>query len=118
MAGSPTAKNADKLVARAQEIGLDNYSYADNPAIFWDLYGQQGHPVRTTVSEMGPLLLSRLMGLNETQEGVPFIASKYRSDEQTSELQSLMRNSSVVFSFKNKTATDRTQVTNRPPGSS
>jgi uncharacterized protein len=81
MAGSPTAKNADKLVARAKEIGIDNYSYADNPAIFWDLYGKQGHPIRTTVSEMGPLLLARLMGLNETQEGVLTIAFKYADEE-------------------------------------
>ncbi|HKY79893.1 MAG TPA: helicase HerA-like domain-containing protein [Sphingobium sp.] len=81
MAGSPTAKNADKLVARAQEIGLTNYAYADNPAIFWDLYGQQGHPIRTTVSEMGPLLLARLMGLNETQEGVLSIAFRYADEE-------------------------------------
>lgn len=81
MAGSPTAKNADKLVARAKEIGLDSYSYADNPTIFWDLYGEQGHPVRTTVSEMGPLLLSRLMDLNETQEGVLSIAFRYADEE-------------------------------------
>ena len=81
MAGSPTAKNADKLVARAAQIGVTDYAYSDNPAIFWDLYGQQGHPVRTTVSEMGPLLLSRLMGLNETQEGVLSIAFKYADEE-------------------------------------
>ncbi|MCP1470583.1 hypothetical protein J3E64_002271 [Sphingobium sp. OAS761] len=81
MAGSPTAKNADKLVARANEIGLADYSYSDNPAIFWDLYGQQGHPIRTTVSEMGPLLLARLMGLNDTQEGVLSIAFKYADEE-------------------------------------
>lgn len=81
MAGSPTAKNADKMVARAQEIGLADYGYSDNPAIFWDLFGAQGHPVRTTVSEMGPLLLSRLMGLNETQEGVLTIAFKYADEE-------------------------------------
>jgi DNA helicase HerA-like ATPase len=81
MAGSPTAKNADILVARAKEIGIDDYSYADNPAIFWDLYGEQGHPIRTTVSEMGPLLLARLMGLNDTQEGVLSIAFKV-ADEQ------------------------------------
>ena len=81
MAGSPTAKNADKLVARAKEIGVADYSYADNPAIFWDLYGEQGHPIRTTVSEMGPLLLARLMGLNETQEGVLSIAFRYADEE-------------------------------------
>ena len=81
MAGSPTAKNADKLVARAAEIGVTGYSYADNPAIFWDLYGEQGHPIRTTISEMGPLLLARLMGLNETQEGVLTIAFRYADEE-------------------------------------
>lgn len=81
MAGSPMAKNADKLTARAKEIGMSDYSFADNPTIFWDLYGEQGHPIRTTVSEMGPLLLARLMGLNETQEGVLSIAFKYADDE-------------------------------------
>ena len=81
MAGSPTAKNADRLIARAAEIGLENYVFSDNPAIFWDLYGQQGHPVRTTVSEMGPLLLARLMGLNDTQEGVLSIAFRYADEE-------------------------------------
>jgi len=81
MAGSATAKNADKLIARAKEIGLEDYAFADNPAIFWDLYGEQGHPVRTTISEMGPLLLARLMGLNETQEGVLSIAFRYADDE-------------------------------------
>ncbi|MBT2188551.1 helicase HerA-like domain-containing protein [Sphingobium nicotianae] len=82
MAGSPTAKNADKLVARAQEIGLTNYAFSDNPAIFWDLYGEQGHPIRTTISEMGPLLLARLMDLNEVQEGVLTIAFRYADEEK------------------------------------
>jgi len=81
MAGSPTFKNADKLVSRAKEVGLENYAYSDNPAIFWDLYGEQGHPIRTTVSEMGPLLLARLMNLNETQEGVLSIAFRYADEE-------------------------------------
>src|SRR5690606_17634776 len=60
--------------ARAAEIGLADWAYADNPVQFWDLFGEQGHPVRTTISEMGPLLLSRLMNLNEVQEGVLNIA--------------------------------------------
>jgi len=70
MPGSPTFKHADKLESRAAELGMTDYAYSDNPVIFWDLYGEQGHPVRTTVSEMGPLLLARLLDLNETQEGV------------------------------------------------
>jgi len=81
MAGSPTFKNADKLEARAAELGMTDYAYADNPVVFWDLYGEKGHPIRTTVSEMGPLLLSRLLGLNETQEGVLNIAFRYADDE-------------------------------------
>ena len=70
MPGSPTFKHADKLEGRAKELGMDDYAYSDNPAIFWDLYGEQGHPIRTTISEMGPLLLARLLDLNDTQEGV------------------------------------------------
>ena len=81
MAGSPTFKHADKLESRAAELGMDDFAYSDNPAVFWDLYGQQGHPIRTTVSEMGPLLLARLLDLNETQEGVLNIVFRY-ADEQ------------------------------------
>ena len=74
MAGSPTAKTHAAFAARAAEIGESDWAYADNPVQFWDLYGEQGHPIRTTVSEMGPLLLSRLLDLNEVQEGVMTIA--------------------------------------------
>ncbi len=81
MSGSPDFKHAATLEARAKEIGITDYAYRDYPAVFWDLYGEQGHPVRTTISEMGPLLLSRLMGLNETQEGVLNIAFRF-ADEQ------------------------------------
>jgi DNA helicase HerA-like ATPase len=70
MAGSPTGKLHDAFAARAAEIGDSGWSYRDNPVQFWDLLGEQGHPIRTTVSEMGPLMLSRLMDLNEVQEGV------------------------------------------------
>ena len=81
MAGSPTHPAHAALTARAAELGMADYAYADNPAIFWDLYGEQGHPIRTTVSEMGPLLLARLLGLNETQEGVLNIAFRLADDE-------------------------------------
>ncbi|MBV1689901.1 DUF853 domain-containing protein [Novosphingobium sp. G106] len=80
MAGSHEFKNAAILEGRAKEIGITDYAYHDNPAIYWDLYGEQGHPIRTTISEMGPLLLSRLMGLNETQEGVLNVAFRYADD--------------------------------------
>ncbi|MDQ2629382.1 MAG: DUF853 domain-containing protein [Actinomycetota bacterium] len=74
MAGSPTSKVHSIFAQRAAEIGMSDWTYRDSPVQFWDLFGEQGHPVRTTVSEMGPLLLSRLMNLNEVQEGVLNIA--------------------------------------------
>ncbi|MGI8943242.1 MAG: helicase HerA-like domain-containing protein [Qipengyuania sp.] len=81
MAGSPQFKHANRLEARAAELGMEDYAYTDNAAVFWDLYGEKGHPIRTTVSEMGPLLLSRLLDLNETQAGVLDIVFRL-ADEQ------------------------------------
>ncbi|MET0747834.1 MAG: helicase HerA-like domain-containing protein, partial [Rhizobium sp.] len=66
----------DFLVKRAEEIGLSSYEFEQFPVIFWDLYGEKGHRVRTTIAEMGPLLLSRLMDASEAQEGVINIAFK------------------------------------------
>jgi hypothetical protein len=80
MPGSPTFKHAEKLEGRARELGMEDYAYSDNPAVFWDLYGEQGHPIRTTVSEMGPLLLARLLDLNDTQEGVLQIVFRHADD--------------------------------------
>ncbi len=74
MPGSPTHKLHDKLISRAQTIGFEDYGYDSFPVTFWDLFGEKGHPVRTTISEMGPLLLSRLLELSEAQEGVLNIA--------------------------------------------
>jgi hypothetical protein len=70
-----------KLEERAAAVGLTDYALRGSPTVFWDLFGEQGHPIRTTVSEMGPLLLARLLGLNETQEGVLSIGFKV-ADEQ------------------------------------
>ena len=70
MLGTP----GDSLLKRATDIGFDDYAPAAFPTIFWDLYGRQGHPVRTTVSEMGPVLLARILELNDVQEGVLNIA--------------------------------------------
>ncbi|WP_114228546.1 MULTISPECIES: helicase HerA-like domain-containing protein [Sphingomonas] len=74
MAGSAQSKLHETFAARAQDIGMTDWTYADVPVQFWDLFGEQGHPIRTTVSEMGPLLLARLMNLNDVQEGVLNIA--------------------------------------------
>ena len=82
MAGSSQFKHADKLEGRAKELGMDDYAYADNAAVFWDLYGEQGFPIRTTISEMGPLLLARLLDLNETQEGVLNIVFRYADENK------------------------------------
>ena len=81
MAGSPTDKLHSVWSARAAEVGETDWSYDACPAIFWDLFGVQGHPIRTTISEMGPLLLARLMDLNQVQEGVLQIAFRV-ADEQ------------------------------------
>ncbi len=59
-----------KIDERVKKIGVSNYAARSYPVCFWDVYGEQGHPVRTTISDMGPLLLSRLLSLNETQAGV------------------------------------------------
>jgi len=71
----------DFLVKRAADIGFDDYANDRFPTIFWDLFGRQGHPVRTTISEMGPLLLGRILSLNDTQEGVLNVAFKLADDE-------------------------------------
>jgi len=70
-----------KLVERARALGLEDYGPEAMPVVFWDLFGEQGHPVRTTVSEMGPLLLGRLLELNDTQEGVLNVAFRVADDE-------------------------------------
>jgi len=70
----------EAFVKRAKDMGFD-YERDQFPVVFWDLFGEQGHPVRATVSEMGPLMLSRLMDLNDVQEGVLNIAFRV-ADEQ------------------------------------
>ena len=70
----------DFILARAKDVGVD-YQPDQFPVIFWDLFGEQGHPIRATVSEMGPLLFARMMQLNDTQEGVLNIAFRV-ADEQ------------------------------------
>ena len=70
----------DAFVSRAKSMGL-TYEADAFPVIFWDLFGEQGHPVRATITEVGPLLLSRLMELNEVQEGVLNIVFRV-ADEQ------------------------------------
>ncbi|MEO1602057.1 MAG: helicase HerA-like domain-containing protein [Pseudomonadota bacterium] len=79
--GTAAHKLHDKLLSRAGKIGLTPYDYEAAPTVFWDIFGEQGHPIRTTVSEMGPMLLARLLELNDTQEGVLAIAFRVAEDE-------------------------------------
>ncbi len=78
--GQPGKPNP-KLEARARELGESDFAYEPAPVVFWDVFGQQGHPLRATVAEMGPLLLARMLELNEVQEGVLSIAFKLADDE-------------------------------------
>ena len=71
----------DFLIERAKTMGFDDYGFEAVPTIFWDLFGEQGHPIRTTITEMGPLMLSRLMGLSDAQEGALNIAFKLADKE-------------------------------------
>ena len=70
MPGTPNPK----LEARAAKLGIPDYTYRASPAVFWDVFGTQGHPIRATVAEMGPVLLARILDLTEAQEGVLNIA--------------------------------------------
>ncbi len=79
-AGSADFKLHDAFVKRADTIGLD-LQYDSFPVTFWDLFGQQGHPIRATVAEMGPLLLARLMELTDVQEGVLNVAFRVADEE-------------------------------------
>ena len=69
------------FLRRAATIGLASLDYAAFPVTFWDIFGRQGHPVRATVAEMGPLLLARLMQLSDVQEGVLNIAFRLSDEE-------------------------------------
>jgi hypothetical protein len=69
-----------KVVERVQKLGFKDFKFEGYPVVFWDVFGGQGHPVRTTISEMGPLLLSRILNLNEVQSGVLSIVFKIADD--------------------------------------
>jgi uncharacterized protein len=69
-----------KVAERVEQLGLKDFQYEAAPVIFWDLYGKLGHPIRATVSEMGPLLLSRLLNLSDAQSGVLQLVFRYADD--------------------------------------
>ncbi|MBU0753022.1 MAG: DUF853 domain-containing protein [Gammaproteobacteria bacterium] len=71
---------SEKLAARLDKLGITDWAPAASPVVFWDVFGESGHPVRATISDMGPLLLARLLGLNDTQEGVLQLVFKIADD--------------------------------------
>lgn len=74
-------KLSDKMRQRLQTLGVDEPAWEACPVTFWDVFGEQGHPVRATVSDLGPLLLARMLGLNDTQEGVLNLVFKVADDQ-------------------------------------
>ena len=78
---SEPGKEHSKITERINTIGFSDFSFSGNPATFWDVFGVDGHPIRTTISDMGPLLLSRLLDLNETQSGVLNLIFRIADDD-------------------------------------
>jgi DNA helicase HerA-like ATPase len=94
---SQPGKDSPKLAERVKKLQLSDFAFAGNPAACWDVFGDEGHPVRTTVSEMGPLLFSRLLNLNETQAGVLTLVFKIADDSgmlllDLKDLQAMLQN--------------------------
>ncbi|MDD4463267.1 MAG: DUF853 family protein [Desulfobacterales bacterium] len=77
MAGS----DSEKIRQRVAQIGIEGYTHEANPVLFWDVFGKAGHPVRTTISEMGPSLTGRILEINDTQAGVLEVAFKLADDQ-------------------------------------
>ena len=101
-AGSASHKLHDAFMARCQTIG-HTLAYRAFPVTFWDLFGEKGHPIRATVAEMGPLLLSRLLELTEPQEGVLNVAFRLADEEQLPVLDLKDLQALLVFVGENAT---------------
>jgi len=78
---SKPGKENPKITERVNTIGISDFNFNGNPVTFWDVFGEHGHPIRTTISEMGPLLLSRLLDLNDTQSGVLNLIFRIADDD-------------------------------------
>jgi DNA helicase HerA-like ATPase len=78
---SQPGKSSSRLEERLKLLSLSDWKFSGCPVVFWDVFGKQGHPVRATVSEMGPLLLSRILNLNDTQTGVLTLVFKIADDQ-------------------------------------
>lgn len=102
MAGSQADSTHAPFTERAQKIGLDDYSYVAAPVTFWDVFGAAGHPIRTTIAEMGPMLLARLFELTDAQEGVLNIAFRISDDQGLPLLDLKDLQSMLVFLGENR----------------
>src|SRR5450631_4636537 len=78
---SQPGKDSSKISDRVKKLKIDDFKFEASTVTFWDVFGEQGHPVRATVSEMGPLLFSRLLNLNDTQSGVLTAVFKIADDQ-------------------------------------
>jgi len=78
---SMQGKPHPKIDERLESIGIEDFQLRGNPVVFWDMYGEKGHPVRTTITELGPLLIANLLGLTDAQEGVLYAAFKIADEE-------------------------------------
>ncbi len=78
---SKPGKEHPKITERINTIGISDFAFSGNPVVLWDVFGELGHPIRTTISEMGPLLLSRLLNLNDTQTGVLTLIFRIADDD-------------------------------------
>lgn len=76
-----SGSDSEKIRQRVTQIGIEGYTHEANPVLFWDVFGKAGHPVRTTISEMGPSLTGRILEINDTQAGVLEIAFKLADDQ-------------------------------------
>ncbi len=81
LAGMADPGQDPKMTQRAEKLGVPDFKFKSYPVAFWDVFGEQGHNVRATISEMGPLLLSRMLNLNDTQEGVLTVTFKVADDQ-------------------------------------
>src|SRR5271165_2485720 len=79
---SQPGQDNPKIAERVKKLQIEDFKFEASPVTFWDVFGEQGHPVRTTISEMGPLLFSRLLNLNDTQSGVLSLVFKIADEQQ------------------------------------
>lgn len=78
---SKPGERTERIVSRLEKVGVTNYTNRSCPVTFWDVFGKSGHPIRATVSEMGPLLLARMLQINETQAGVLHLVFRIADEE-------------------------------------